>query len=117
MRLLFDLPDGWTSRREGEHVLVQRGAFGSRIEGAPLVPKGFDPLAVIEAKRPRDSRVEYVQLLEALETRTGFRMKLVTLRVLAQTSEIETRIAAVYDITHYLGIAVGYLVADDDRRA
>ena len=119
MRLLLRVPDGWTARRDGDWVTVQRGAFGARVVAAPLAGKGLDPRTLIERDLPPGATVEYVQVLDPLETRDGWRMKLVTLEVRGPGgARLEVRIAAVYDLLYYAGVAVAHIPptsADDDR--
>lgn len=117
MRLWYDAPEGWSSERIPGGVLVQNGAFGTRISGV-IVPKGTDPRTLLEADRPADTRVEYLQVVEDLESQDGWPMKLVTLEVRdGADRRVQVRIGAVYELTHYLGVAVARLAGDDDRAA
>lgn len=114
MHLLFDTPPDWTIRREAERILVQHSTFGTRFE-AKLVSKGVDPRTLIEANIGPELRIQYVQLIEQLQTRHGWPMKLVTLELRRDGAWASTRLAAVYEMTQFLGVAVATLVSDDDR--
>lgn len=114
MHVAFDIPADWSARREGDRVLVQRSAFGTRLE-ATLVPKGVDPRTRIEANIGPEYRVQYVQLIEQLRTKHGWPMKLATLEIRRDGAWAATRIAAVYEMTQLLGIAVATLVSEEDR--
>ena len=114
MHIAFDIPDDWSAHREDDRVLVQRSTFGTRFEAA-LVPKGVDPRTRIEANIGPEFRMQYVQLIEQLRTKHGWPMKLVTLEIRRDGAWAATRVAAVYEMTQFLGIAVATLVSEDDR--
>jgi len=119
MRLHLDSPPGWTARRNGDHLTLEHGAFGTRIVARPLAPKPFDPRAAIEGGIPAGGRVEYGVVLEPTHTRDGWTMQLATLDVRdAAGARVETRIAAVYDASDHVGVAVAHVPAyalDRDR--
>jgi len=119
MRLIFRVPAGWTAGRDGDRVTVAHGAFGTRLVGAPLIAKGADPRPLFERDLPAGATVEYLQILDPLETDDGWRMKLVTLEVRDPAgTRLEIRIGAVYEMLYYVGAAVAHVppaAADEDR--
>jgi hypothetical protein len=121
MRLMFRVPEGWTARRDGDWVTIERGAFGTRVVAAPLTGKGADPRPLFERDLPPGSTVEYLQILDPLETDDGWRMKLVTLEVKGPGgARLEIRIGAVYEMLYYVGTAIARIApaaAEADRAA
>jgi hypothetical protein len=106
VRLSFTLPPGW---REHVHDDVVRLVAGD--EPGLLVEAG--PLVGMESFRPSDligraaGKVEIVETQKGLETETGWPMELVRVHVLdAAGAPTEVRLAAVYVMAYYGGLAV-----------